>query len=41
MKLLRSFPPLNARQIVVFSLMNVRKIPEEIYRELVAHPLTL
>jgi len=37
MKLLRQFPPLNAKMIVSVAVSLVRKIPEELFEELVNH----
>lgn len=39
MKLLRSFPPIKARAIIGITLALVKDIPEDVYRELVAHPV--
>ena len=36
-KLLRSFPPLQAKLIVEITVSNLRKIPADIYEELVHH----
>lgn len=36
-KLLRSFPPLQAKLIVEITVGNLRKIPADIYEELVHH----
>ncbi len=36
-KLLRSFPPLQAKLIVEITVSNLRKIPADIYDELVHH----
>ena len=36
-KLLRSFPPLQAKLIVEITVSNLRKIPADIYKELVHH----
>jgi len=40
MKLLRTFPPLEAKPVIGIALILVKDIPEEVYRELVAHPFT-
>lgn len=39
MKLLRTFPPLRARAVIGITLALVKDIPEEVYKELVAHPV--
>lgn len=39
MKLLRTFPPLKARAVIGITLALVKDIPEDVYRELVAHPV--
>lgn len=36
-KLLRSFPPLQAKTIIELTLNWVRKIPADVYEELVHH----
>lgn len=36
-KLLRSFPPLQAKLIIEFAASNLRKIPADVYEELVHH----
>lgn len=36
-KLLRSFPPLQAKLIIEITVSNLRKIPADIYEELVHH----
>lgn len=36
-KLLRSFPPLQAKQIIAGTVNMVRKIPADLYEELVHH----
>jgi cell cycle arrest protein BUB2 len=36
-KLLRSFPPLQAKKIIELTLNWVRKIPVDVYEELVHH----
>ncbi|EPQ31849.1 uncharacterized protein PFL1_00048 [Pseudozyma flocculosa PF-1] len=38
MKLLRHFPPLNARQIIQVTVSMARDVPEDLYEELVKHP---
>ena len=38
MKLLRHFPPLNAREIIKVTVVLARDIPEDLYEELVKHP---
>ena len=38
MKILRTFPPLDAKPIIGITLILVKDIPEDVYRELVAHP---
>ncbi|KAN0066563.1 CDC16 protein [Thecaphora frezii] len=38
MKLLRQFPPLNARQIIQVTVSMARDVPEDLYEELVKHP---
>jgi cell cycle arrest protein BUB2 len=37
MKVLRSFPPLNAEQIKIMTVSLVRKIPDSLYNEIVVH----
>ncbi|BEI79729.1 hypothetical protein CcaverHIS002_0102580 [Cutaneotrichosporon cavernicola] len=39
MKLLRTFPPLKARAVIGITLALVKDIPEDVYKELVAHPV--
>jgi len=41
MKILRTFPPLQARTIISITVALVKDVPEELYRELVAHPFTV
>lgn len=36
-KLLRSFPPLQAKLIIEITVSNLRKIPADVYGELVHH----
>jgi cell cycle arrest protein BUB2 len=36
-KVLRSFPPLEAEQIIKLTLFVVQKIPDDVYAELVNH----
>jgi cell cycle arrest protein BUB2 len=36
-KILRSFPPLNAKEIIALTVLIVRKIPEPLYAELIDH----
>jgi cell cycle arrest protein BUB2 len=38
MKILRTFPPLDARPVIGVTVALVKDIPEDLYRELVAHP---
>lgn len=38
MKLLRTFPPLQANAVISITVALVRDIPEDLYRELVTHP---
>lgn len=38
MKLLRTFPPLEAEPIIGIAVALVRDIPEDLYDELVRHP---
>lgn len=38
MRLLRTFPPLDALQIIGIAVTLVRDIPAELYDELVRHP---
>lgn len=38
MKLLRTFPPLEAQSIIGITVTLVRDLPEELYDELVRHP---
>ena len=38
MKILRTFPPLDAKPIIGITLILVKDIPEDLYRELVVHP---
>ncbi|ORX35248.1 rab-GTPase-TBC domain-domain-containing protein [Kockovaella imperatae] len=38
MKILRTFPPLDVKRVIDITLVLVGEIPEELYRELVAHP---
>ncbi|ODN77115.1 hypothetical protein L202_05647 [Cryptococcus amylolentus CBS 6039] len=38
MKILRTFPPLQARPVIGVTVALVKDIPEDLYRELVAHP---
>jgi hypothetical protein len=40
MKILRTFPPLDARPVIAVTVALVKDIPEDVYRELVAHPFT-
>lgn len=39
MKLLRIFPPLQANSIIGITLALAKDLPEELYRELVKHPV--
>lgn len=41
MKLLRTFPPLNAQEIISIAVTIVRDIPVQLYEELAAHPWAL
>ncbi|KAJ5855475.1 uncharacterized protein N7529_009419 [Penicillium soppii] len=36
-KILRSFPPLDAKEIIALTVLLVRKIPEDLYAEMIAH----
>jgi cell cycle arrest protein BUB2 len=36
-KLLRSFPPLQAKDIIALTVLLVRKIPDDVYAEMVNH----
>jgi cell cycle arrest protein BUB2 len=36
-KLLRSFPALNAKEIIALTVLIVRRIPEDLYGQLVVH----
>lgn len=36
-KLLRAFPPLHAKPIIDLTVSNLRKIPADVYEELVHH----
>ncbi|KAL1956853.1 hypothetical protein VTO42DRAFT_6701 [Malbranchea cinnamomea] len=36
-KILRSLPPLNAKEIIALTVLIVRKIPDDLYEELVVH----
>lgn len=36
-KILRSFPPLDAKEIIALAVLIVRKIPEPLYAELIHH----
>jgi cell cycle arrest protein BUB2 len=36
-KILRSFPPLDAREIIALTVLIVRKIPEDLYAEMINH----
>jgi cell cycle arrest protein BUB2 len=38
MKLLRTFPPLNAEPVIGIAVTLVRDIPDALYEELVKHP---
>lgn len=38
MKLLRTFPPLDAQQVIAITVTLVRDIPAELYEELTRHP---
>ncbi|OCF44101.1 cell cycle arrest protein BUB2 [Kwoniella heveanensis CBS 569] len=38
MKILRTFPPLDARPVIGVTVALVKDIPEDLYRELVVHP---
>lgn len=38
MRLLRTFPPLDALQVIGIAVTLVRDIPSELYDELVRHP---
>ena len=38
MKILRQFPPLQARTVIGTTVLLVRDLPEDLYAELVAHP---
>lgn len=40
MKLLRTFPPLSAQPVIGVTVALVKDIPEDVYKELVAHPFT-
>lgn len=39
MKLLRTFPPLQARPVISITLALAKDIPEDVYAELIAHPV--
>ncbi|WVO14715.1 hypothetical protein L204_102353 [Cryptococcus depauperatus] len=39
MKILRTFPPLDARPVIGVTVALVKDIPEDLYRELVTHPI--
>jgi cell cycle arrest protein BUB2 len=41
MKVLRTFPPLQARTIISITVALVKDVPEDLFRELVAHPFTV
>lgn len=36
-KILRSFPPLDAKEIIALTVLIVRKIPEDLYAEMIDH----
>ncbi|KAJ5486634.1 hypothetical protein N7530_000934 [Penicillium desertorum] len=36
-KILRSFPPLDAKEIIALTVLLVRKIPEDLYAEMISH----
>ncbi|CAG8937559.1 unnamed protein product [Penicillium salamii] len=36
-KILRSFPPLDAKEIIALTVLIVRKIPEDLYAEMITH----
>lgn len=36
-KILRSFPPLDAKEIIALTVLIVRKIPDALYAELLEH----
>lgn len=36
-KILRSFPPLDAKEIIALTVLIVRRIPDELYAELIDH----
>lgn len=38
MKLLRTLPPLDARQVITLSCAFVRELPDELYAKTVRHP---
>ena len=38
MKILRTFPPLDARAVIGVTVGLVRQIPDDLYDELVKHP---
>ncbi|KAK6907463.1 cell cycle arrest protein BUB2 [Kwoniella mangroviensis CBS 10435] len=40
MKILRTFPPLDARPVIGITVALVKDIPEDLYRELVNHPFS-
>ncbi|KAK4686192.1 cell cycle arrest protein BUB2, partial [Tremellales sp. Uapishka_1] len=41
MKILRTFPPLDARAVIGVTVALVKDIPEDLYKELVSHPYSL
>lgn len=36
-KILRSFPPLDAKEIIALTVLIVRKIPQDLYAEMIDH----
>lgn len=36
-KILRSFPPLDAKEIIALTVLLVQKIPDDLYAEMVSH----
>jgi cell cycle arrest protein BUB2 len=40
MKLLRIFPPLQANSIIGITLALAKDLPEDLYKELVRHPVS-
>lgn len=38
MKLLRTFPPLEAQPVIAIAVTLVRDLPPDLYKELVRHP---